>query len=263
MYVDFSQRVFKWRGIAGALVRPGSSSCGSSVSIGDCVLLNFQMGFFAISDSSDRDPGSSRRFLTQFDQMIYDTPGISMEKRINSLDLQVQRDNLERGSNRILDSVMGSSSCTFTGLHFFNTPEGLVGFVLHTGDSDLYEYDPSTRQFHELTEKNFWMVGKTRKLFQIDIIKILTPKILIMATDGVGLALTMNRSGLRTELAEIVRCSDVEDIPEQIMDKTRPIDGFEDDAAVIALATQSLGYRNKKIILSGACEQSEDVKAPR
>jgi hypothetical protein len=256
MYVDFSQRIFKWRGTAGAWVRPGSSSCKSSLSIGDCVLLNFQMGFFAISDSSDRDPGSSRRFLTQFDQMIYDSSGISMEKCINSPDLQLVKDKLERESNRMLDSVMGLSSCTFTGLHLFNTDEGLMGLVFHTGDSDLYEYDPSTRQFYELTEKNFWMVGKTRKLFQIDIIKIFTPKILILATDGVGLAPTMNRPELRTELAEIVHCSDVEDIPEQIMNKTRPTDGFEDDAAVIALATQSLDYRNKKIIMGGACEES-------
>lgn len=254
MYVDSAQRIFKWRGIAGALVRPGSSSCKSSLSIGDSVLLNFQMGFFAISDSSDRDPGSSRRLLTQFDQMICDSPGISMEKRINSSDLQVVKDKLAHESDKILDSVMGLSSCTFTGLHLFNTDEGLRGLVLHTGDSDLYEYDLSSQEFYELTEKNFWMVGKTRKLFQIDIIQILTPKILIMATDGVGLSLTMNKSELRTELAEIVHCGDVENIPKQIMNKTRPIDGFEDDAAVIALATQSLDYSNKKVIMGGTCE---------
>ena len=259
MYIDFSQRIFKWRGIAGAWVKPGSSSCKSSVSIGDCVLLNFETGFFAISDSSDRDPGSSRRFLTRFDQMIYDSSGFSMEKRINTHDLQIVKDKLALESDIILDSVMGLSSCTFTGLVLLNSDKGLMGLVLHTGDSDLYEYDPSSHQFYELTRKNFWMVGKTKKLFQIDTIEIMTPKILILATDGVGLAPTMKKSELRTELAKIVHCSDVEDVPKEIINKTRPINGFEDDAAVIALATKNLEYGNRKIIIGGVYGQCEDT----
>ena len=55
-------RSVRWSGIAGARIRPGTISSRDQSGMGDCVLMDFRKGFFAVSDSSNRFPNRIQAF---------------------------------------------------------------------------------------------------------------------------------------------------------------------------------------------------------
>lgn len=251
MQIDPACRSFKWKSIVGACVKPGSPSLNSYSGLGDCLLLNFQTGFFAVSDSSDRNPCVSRRLLIQFDQMLVRTAFNSSQRLLSIGRLNSMKDEFAVESENILESAIGSSSCTITGIYLVDTDVGRAGVIFHTGDSGLYKFDFLSSRFHELTERNFWMVGRSRKLFQISVIEFGSPTSLIMATDGLPIFLAVRKSKMCSELTTIIKNEDISDIPEKFVDKLRPVNGFEDDAAAIAISMQKICRVNKRIIMGG------------
>lgn len=232
-------------------MKPGSSSFDNYSGLGDCLLLNFGTGFFGVSDSSDRNPCVSRRILIQFDQMIERMALHGSESLWSIRSLNQFRDICAVESENILELALGSSSCTITGIYLVNTEAGMTGIIFHTGDSSLYQFNPTSSTFHELTERNFWMVGKTRKLFQITVVEFGSPTSLIMATDGLPLFSSLRKSGMRSELSLMVNNEDISDVPERILERLRPIDGFEDDAAAIALSIPGICRANRRIVMGG------------
>jgi len=229
--------------------------------VGDCVLLNFATGLFALSDSSDRAPGQSREFLRQFDRMVSTSSAIRIDQLVSAPEIRGIAENMRLGCERILQSIQGLASCTFTGVQIVRTHIGMHAFLFHTGDSCLYEYDRSKRTLSALTVKNFWMIGKTAKLYQTSEFSVRPETVFILATDG-ATGGTDERTQER-KIAEIARYSRVEDIPDKIMQEATPVEGFRDDAAVIALSTQGLKHANTRIIMGGTTALQETEYAER
>jgi len=255
--IDSHTRTFKWPGVAGARIRTGSCPLPEVKENGDCILLDFEKGFFAISDSSDRDPVFSRKFLIEFDSMLSRKSGFRLDQKRNPREIRRLRDTLSLESEKILKDVFGLGSCTFTGLHFCRTDKGFTGLLFHTGDSDLYGYDASSGEFSRLTRENFWMVGKTGKLFQISELEISPDQLLILATDGVTRIGQMCQPHQRRNVVELFHRCPVEDIPQKIMPKARAVSGFEDDAAAIAISPGNLDHSKIKVVMDGTTWEEE------
>jgi len=157
--------------------------------------------------------------------------------------------------------MQGSASCTFTGVQILRMGTGMHAFLFHTGDSCLYEYDRSKRTLSALTVKNFWMIGKTAKLYQTGEFGVRPETVFILGTDGITGG--TDEPTHERKLAEIARYNEVEDIPDKIMHEAISAEGFRDDAAVIALSTQSLRYANTSIIMGGTTALQETEYAER
>lgn len=261
MYLNFARRSFKWPGKAGARVRAGSSPGHVATGTGDCVLLNFETGVFAVSDSSDRDPGRSKDFLVHFDNLVSEASKGAPELTSSTTNVTKVAEKIKLGCEKIMQQMQGSASCTFTGMRLLKTPKGLTALLFHTGDSRLYEYDALQQTVRALTLNNFWMIGKTVKLYQTAELTLKPDSILIFATDGVSQG--MDEPAQERELLEIVRCNEVEDIPDRIMHRDSTAQEFRDDAAVIALATRGLQYVNARIIMGGTTAHEEKEYAER
>ena len=256
MYPDFARKTFKWPGTVGALVQAGASSGKSHPGIGDCVLLNFESGLFALSDSSDRDPGWSRKFLLRFDRMISSFPGIRLDREVNYLEIPGIAEKLDHECRKILEAMRGPASCTLTSILLLKTDTGMNALIFHTGDSCLYEYDIFSRELSTLVMPNFWMVGKTVKLFQITEFKIKPQVLFILSTDGVPTL--SNDPAKKRSVAQIIQDSRVEEIPDRIMDMGIPAgSGFRDDAALIALSTVKVKPAKKRIVIGGVRNRQE------
>lgn len=255
MYLNLARRSFKWPGVAGARVQTGSSPHTPPAGTGDCVLLNFATGLFALSDSSDRAPGQSREFLLQLDKMVSQHSGIGPDRTLRTLEIRGMAKNIKLGCEKILKAMRGPASCTFTGIQILRTDIGMHALFFHTGDSCLYEYDPLERTLSALALKNFWMIGKSARLYQTTEFSVKPNTIFILTTDGVAGG-TDEPTQVR-KFAEIIHCTEVEDIPDGIMHMGTPAGEFRDDAAVITLSTRSLQPATARIIMGGTTDLQE------
>lgn len=259
MQVTNRPRIFKWKGIAGACVRPGSS-LGRPAPIGDSLIMNFETGFFAVCDGSDRNPYASWQFLLCFEKMVATNAPLKFHEPVKMNHLNLLKDTFVHESNRLLDTALGACSCAITGICLAHTEAGPAGIIFHTGDSSLYEFDSSISRVRELTQRNFWMVGKTRKLFQISVAEISFSNCLILSTDGVPLFIHLQQPEIHSQLSRILCGETISDAPENIMNMMRPVDGFEDDAAVICLSISGMRAAKKRIIMGGG--DGENLDSP-
>jgi len=241
---------FKYQGVIGAHLQAKHSPEHSPHHNGDCILLDFQNLFFGISDSSDRDPGASKRFLVQYGAMLASVePAPRRVTLTGSEGFNQWNDDLILKTNNLIQKMKGRGTCTFTGLQIHNTANHTVGMLMHTGDSSLYEYIPSQEKIFPKTEKNFWMVGKTDRLYQVSMLEFTSESILILMTDGIADLHDVSTSAPKEKIKNILLQNQVEDIPMQIIAHETPDFGLNDDAAVIALTPRLLNASNQKILI--------------
>jgi len=107
MQVPNQRRIFKWKGVAGACLRPGSQ-LGPPTPIGDSWIMNFETGFFAVCDGSDRNPQASWKFLIQFERMVANTAAMKLAKPLKTHQLIVLKEKFDAESRKLLNSALGS-----------------------------------------------------------------------------------------------------------------------------------------------------------
>jgi len=176
-------------------------------------------------------------------------PNPKAMQTFGSKELKRWIDDLARKTNSLLLDLKGNGSCTFTGLHILNTSNGCVSVLMHTGDSALYEFVPSQQKLFRRTENNFWLVGRTDKLYQMAILEFSSESIFIMATDGMPDLLDASTSAPKEQAIKIFWQNAVEDIPHKLITHEIMESGLHDDVAVIAIAPQQLMASKRKILI--------------
>lgn len=235
------RRSYRCPGVIGAHLLPRSRPGIRPRTTGDCIMLDFENRFFGISDSSNRNPAASREFLVRFQRLLFSIAHCDEEvENFGSKELRKWGHDLTDKTNSLLLDLKGIGSCTFTGLHLVNTINGLAAVLLHTGDSALYEFLPSRQKLFQRTENNFWMVGRTDKLYQTEILESVAESIFIMTTDGIGDLHDASNSMPKEKIKSILYQNAVEEIPAKLIANKGFNTGLYDDAAVVALAPQQL-----------------------
>ncbi len=241
---------YRCSGSIGAHLWPGSLSGNTTGVNGDCILLDFENFFFGISDSSDRDPAASGKFLTQFNQLLSSiAPDATTMGTFDSKDLRRWARHLTEKTNRLLSEVKGKGSCTFTGLHILDTIHGLAGVLMHTGDSALYEYLPASQKLFRRTESNFWMVGRVDRLYQTTILESVHESVFVMTTDGIANLNAAADGTPKQKVKSILYRNAVEDIPAELIAGEMINTGLYDDAAVVAFTPQHLKACKRKMLM--------------
>ena len=251
------RRAVRCRGFLGARLRSGSLRPQEQRGVGDGILLDFEKGFFAVSDSSDRDPSFSRRFLLRFSEALDGLDGIGSGLVFSAAGLAALKAELEARSATVLCEMSSTESCTLTGVLILPTEAGRQGLVLHTGDSLLLKCDLGARETQRITENNFWMVGRTRRFFQVEYVFLMERTRLLLATDGFsGLQAPESESGV----AFVQRLFDehpVEEVPDVLIDGYDLVERVRDDLALVSLDPSQIFFADRRIVLGGTTNDLE------
>ena len=249
--IEFSGRAASGRyfcrpGQAAARVRPGSSARAGLRANGDCTLLDFRSGVFAVSDASDRDPAASLRLLEELRGAVGVMP--CPDQLLTQTEIEGFGLALTETVERIMDRLIGFSSCTLTCLKVFRRGRNLGAFLLHTGDSALFELSPDRGAITRLTRDNLWMVGRTANLFQSDTLVVKPGALYILATDGVAALRGSGRNGflsgpaLETDLGRLSR---------RLLETGDEHENYTDDGAVLILAPDRIQPSGLALTLGG------------
>jgi hypothetical protein len=244
--------------MASARVRRGTMAGDRRAGLGDCVILDFKNGFFATADSSDRDTTASRKFLMKFTTMLEDITGalsgdVASRKKLTGI-----RELLEERSGDVLRTIPYTASCTFTGIILPKNYSGRSGILLHTGDSMLYAYRSSSDELRLITENNFWMVGRTKQLFQVEEMEIEPDTVILIASYGffdLNFSASIERDRF---IGELVKGSAVEEVADRLVEAGYNPRAPVDDLSLIALKPNRICYADRKIIMGGTTAHGEE-----
>jgi hypothetical protein len=233
LFVNRRLRSIKWPGVLGARIHAGTIRREAG-GVGDTVIADLQRGFFAIADSSDRNPVFGRHVLQHLSAFMagftrYASGVIHTERAIEPL---LRSITLE--SEPMLRSLPFHGTCTFTGLCLTMTDQGLGALLLHAGDTVLFKISlDGTMSL--VTKKNFWFIGKSSAFFQIEFLRIEAGTRFLFATDGLHGLAPDSGEDVTVLAGEIVKQPSIEDVPDLIFGSCRIPESGADDIAVMSL----------------------------
>jgi len=251
------KRSIRWPGIAGARVRAGTIGERDRTGMGDALVMDLRKGFFAVSDSSTRNPSASRNLLSKFSAALDSRRVLDPGKTLSTEVFGRIRARLIEESEEVLRTIPYTESCTFTGVLVVKTPAGTRGILWHMGDSLLVQVNVKTAEGKRLTTNNFWMAGRSKQFFQVNDLEFPPEAVVILATDGISDLKRAGGSNTDGFLVEQAVCLPVEEIPDRIADA---IDGQgvqTDDIAVISICPARLFSLEKRIVLGGTRQDDE------
>jgi hypothetical protein len=245
-FCNFVKRSIRCPGLASARVRRGT-------------IMDFKNGFFAVADSSDRDTTASRKFLKRYTVMLEDIAGALSEDIVSREKLIEIRELLEEKSEDILMAIPYTASCTFTGILLPRSYSGKRGILLHTGDSMLYTYSGRSDTLRRITENNFWMVGRTKQLFQVEEIGIEPDTVILIASDGFSDLNFSPNTERDACIADLIKDNAIEEIADILFERGYVKRAPVDDLGLIALRPDRIDYTDKRIIMGGTSAFKEGV----
>jgi hypothetical protein len=256
--VNRYRRAIQITGVLGARVQAGSFSAAGATGVGDCLLLNFSQQFFAVADGSDRNPSFSREFMKKFAALLTGTLTPARERIYEDRDIRALKRHLMAESDRLLQSFSFGDGCTFTGILFLRTREGMTGLLFHTGDSLLFSCNLQTGRTRQWSKNNFWMAGRTSRFFQVEDRSIRPHTHLLLATDGLTHIPFPSYKTREASIRSLFKTLSPEAIPDHLLGiDDIPKIGW-DDLAIITFNPCSLPVRGS-FLLGGTSRIEENI----
>jgi serine/threonine protein phosphatase PrpC len=219
--------------------------------------MDLRKGFFAVSDSPNRFPTASRRFLRKLVQGLEALPSPDPDEVLSLEAFDRFSRSVIETSEEVLQTIPYTESCTFTGVLVASTEAGKKGILFHTGDSRLYEVNRKTCASRSMTPSNFLMVGKSKRFSQVEKIEIPPEAMFILATDGVVDLSSEDRVGRHESLAEMATRYPVEEIPDKLVEAIDLQQATTDDLVIVALDPDQIRSCEATILLGGTEEREE------
>jgi hypothetical protein len=233
-WVNECSRAVKFAGLFGARLRAGNIGNGTA-GVGDSILIDPARGFFAVGDSSDREPRAARMFMRHFAGWLAGFSVLSPDSAISDDLLDgLQREIVSR-SREMLRLFPFQGTSTFTGLLLFRTERRIRAVLFHTGDSILFAYH-LLNGVRRITENNFWLLGKVREFYQVDFFDVNPGDRFLFATDGLRDLSPPDGEEFDEYLAGLFRRHPVEEIPDILINHCDTRTGGKDDLAILSLA---------------------------
>jgi len=245
---DKSLRSFKCPDVLGARLRPGSLDPDPGADVSDAILLDFRRRFFAVSDGSSRNPGTAGFLLSRISGELENWPELDEHSPLSPAGVEKIKARLKRKVERAMAAVPYFESCTLTGLLLVETKQGPTGLVVHTGDSLLFHYraDLGLRQ---ISKTNFWLAGRSKRLYQLDQTDIPPGSVFLLATDGLADLVFPEGAGREETLSRCLGHNEVEDVPDRLLGWYDLRDSLVDDLSLIALRPEGLRPCPTRVIL--------------
>ena len=255
LLVNDRSRAVKCAGLFGARLRAGNVQNGAA-GVGDSILIDPAKGFFAVGDSSDREPRAARMFMRHFSSMLSNISVLSPDRVIadNRLD-RVQRELVSR-TREMLQVFPFQGTTTFTGVLLLRTERRTRAALFHTGDSVLLAYHP-LKGIRRITENNFWLLGKVREFYQVQFLDVSPGQRFLFATDGLQDLSPPQGKGCEEYLATLFGCHPFEEIPDILIDCCDTNTDVRDDLAILSLAPDRPFPKDREILLGGTTAEEE------
>ncbi len=242
---------FKQPGGVGAEIRPGRGGPKGE----DVIFMDLRKGLFAVADGAGRARGSSQRFLARFARVAARFRGIDWANLHRSSEIPVILDRFKTATESILAETPYGDASTFTGLLLLQCDTGPAGILYQCGDSLLLQYTQETG-LRQISKTNFWMVGRSKKLYQAGAFPVPPGSVFILATDGISDLRFSEPARMEGCLARSIRENPVESVPGDLLARydvsTLPVD----DLALIAVRPEGLGASREQVFLGGGHSRS-------
>lgn len=232
----------KHPGIFGARVEGRQSKTEPTpLGVGDSLLINLARGIFAVADSPEWNPAASGEFLSGFDRrierLIRADPELCQQR--HGLDPLIDR--LVETTNDLIGQIDFRSSTTFTCLFVIAGPEKLRGLIFHSGDSCLFKIDLGRKKISQISRTNMDMVGRSKKLSQVELIEINETTRFVICSDGLqALSRHQHYRNIEEILLDGFSRVEADQLPDSLIDHYGRDIELPDDVAVIALDPNNL-----------------------
>ena len=257
MLLNKNRRSFRIPGFLGASLQGKSSVAENCPGVGDCLLLDLSKGFFAVADASDRNTTASRDFMKLFSKMLSEIIDLSADCVYEDEEVIVLQEQIKEKAELLLQSLSFGDGCTFTGILILKTEKGLMGLLLHTGDSLILTCDLQSGNTQQLTKDNFWMVGRSQYFFQIAELHINSYTRLLLATDGIGNFPVPEGMSRGEYVLKLFDSLSVDEIPDSFFDRVDNFDTAWDDTAIIAIDPSAMASFPGCCIIGGTSSAEE------
>jgi hypothetical protein len=221
---------------------PGTKAVGES---GDSILINLQKRVFAIADSPDWNKSASSGFLMSFNEWLNTNVLEDYLGRRDGKD-NIGAEYLAESINGIIGNVDYFSPTTFSCLIVIPRDNGgSMGLVLHNGDSCIFKIDVKRKCLSLVSQTNFSMIGRTRKLSQVEYVEIGDSTRFVLCSDGIY-ELTRRNVKLEQLIPDCFAKHELDSIPDILVGGGCECEDskFNDDISIIALDPTTLSGKN-------------------
>lgn len=259
MYLNRYRRSLRCEGSLGACVCSGSAGLANPAGMGDCLYLDFCCGFFAVADGSDRNTSASREFMGMFSRMLTDKLSLSARNVYSAQEIIALKERLIFEAEKLLVEFSFRDSCTFTGVLLLKTAKGIIAVIFHMGDSVLISCNMRLKTARQITESNFWMVGRSQHFSQVEEMPVDSDTCLLLATDGIRDIPVSPWSSPEELIMELFDTCSSDDIADRLSTMRKGSSSGYDDLAIIAIDPCSLSNGAGRFILGGTSKNEESA----
>jgi len=165
---------------------------GRHTKSGDALFIDTDLGIVAVADGPERNPSASALFLERFRDSL-----VSLFFEGCPISFEETSAEIERLLNRLMATTDYHNSTTFSAV-FFDIVLGERAAIFHIGDSLIFKITPENsrgRLTHQISRTNHFLIGRSPRLFQIEIIPVSSEDIMLLSTDGItDLARSLGKS---------------------------------------------------------------------
>lgn len=233
---------------------------------GDAVLVDLQKKIFAVADSPERNTVASRDFLVKFSYMIDSLHFFNSGTDFSDKQVAAIKEELISNTNLLIKDIDYFQSTTFTCLILIPVGNELAGMVLHCGDSCIYMLNINQKKASLLNKADFFFVGRSHHLSQVEFIEIDEGDRFLLCTDGLQNLIKNHNKSFEDIILDTFRdagdAGEVDHIPDLLIKNSiHPVNNVKlsDDIGVIALNPGNLFNIDSKfrLILGGTTAGQE------
>lgn len=234
-----------------ASLNTGSHKLQSGFGNGDCMLLDFQNMFFAVSDSTDRWPDASRDILLRLAGYLLQKP-VPQNKNewLNII-------------NQLYATQQYLYRATFSGLALEYIDGKKNAVIIHGGDSIVLVVDISLGRIIFQTASDMNFVGRAKCISQVFSVPLDSGhEVIIIGSDGIADIARLSKLTLEEMCIAAVSRYTIDEVPYRI---AHLLDSFEneiqhDDIGIIAIDPHKIESSGKTTILMGGTMPGDEKR---
>jgi hypothetical protein len=217
----------------GAVMRPGRGGLQGE----DAIFMDLQNGIFAVADGAERASGASRRLTVRFAQSVAAVVGMGWPLTHAESEVQKILGRFRKTVESLLADIPYGDATTFTALKLLRWDTGIMGVFCHCGDSLMFQFDPVSG-VRQITQTNFWLAGRTRKVYQAEAVSAPAGTVFLLSTDGIGDLLFPRPPGMPACLVQSIQNTPADRIPGYLLTRYDQSRQPVDDIAMIAVSPE-------------------------
>ena len=239
--------------VAAKIMKKSMSETSIDEGCGDSILINLNKRVFAIADSPDWNEAASKSFLKAFNEWLQDNKYNQHASMCNET-LDNYETKLVENINYLISNVDYFSPTTFSCLIIIPNKENkLKGLILHCGDSCIFKIDLRRKLISLMSRTNFSMIGRTKKISQVDYVDIDEDTRFMLCSDGIH-ALNRKNKKLEQMILDCFEMHAIDSIPDILINGHKGYSQYNDDVSIVVLNPNMLlekEYYNYTLIYNG------------